>query len=754
MDIPSIRHVCVICLLSGVVGFLASATPFGKSLEESFGLAFLFKLRGQRAAPDAAIIYAIEKKSADFLGLKQQPYKWPRILHAHAVNNLTDKGASAIAFDLFFEESRSTEDDRNFGKAIEDSGKVVLLQRLNRVTTFRGSTDQIKISSRSGIVSEQLVPTVPILQQKARSLAPFPLPQSPVRLDQAWLFKEGAGDIATLPVALFALFQPEQLQKFVRILGLVDPSLSSKHKLLFVQPVELWQLDTLLQKLKSIFLADPTLEVKVRTMLGSGKKLSLLCNPSERKPLYSLLRVFGGDSSLFINYYGPPGTITTVPYYRIIDEQTGNDTQELASKAVLIGLTHDAELGEKDGFYTIFTNREGKHLSGVEVAATVFLNLVDGSSLIPINSFWALCLIFTLGTGVGTLSQSLTPAVAGTAVLFLCLIYLFLAYFLFTFWYLWVPLVVPLLIQTPLTHLSVSLLKHKKVLHDKKNIKKALECYIPKSTAAEVEQDFSQLAKKRDDVDAVCLYSDLENYTVLSENTSHHELTELINNYYEEMFKTIKQHSGTILDIRGDSMLAVWSNNDSISETVNRSCQAALSISLIFNNRASLQKHHLPTRIGLHQGRISLGNIGALDHFQYTITGDTVNTVARIESFNKQLGTRLLISENVAQNATDFECRKIGTFIFVGKHRPLSIYQLLGEKGNISAEERQLSENFAEGLHNFEIGQWAKSEKIFKLICQCNPEFGPAHWFQQLCRNYRRSTLANNWNGVIQLEQK
>lgn len=754
MDILLLRHVSVICLLSGVVGLFASATPLGRSIEESFGLACLFKLRGKRTAPSEAVIYAIEKKSAEFLGVKQQPYKWPRTIHAEAVNRLTDMGASAIGFDLFFEESRSAEDDKVFGKAIGDSGKVVLLQRLKRNTSLLKNTVQNSISSRSGILSEQLIPTVPVLEKEARSLAPFPLPQSPVRLDQAWLFKAGAGELATFPVAMFAMFQPEQLQRVVRLLALADPSAPTKYTSLFVQSVKFWPIDTLLQTLKSIFLADPNLAAKVKAILDREELLSQMENPSEINALHSMLRVFTGDRSVYINYYGPPGTVTTFPYYELFEEETGSSRRDLTGKAVFIGLTHDAELGEKDGFYTTFTSSEGRHISGVEVAATIFANLVDGSVLTPVHSFWSICLIFAVAMGIGTASNSFTPAMAGVVGLCFCLVYLFFAYFLFAFRYLWVPWVVPLMIQAPLTHLSVSLLKHRKILRDKKNIKKALECYVPKSIAAEVERDFLQIAKMRDDVQAICLYSDLENYTALSERLSHHELTGLVNLYYQEVFKIVKQHSGMVLDVRGDSMLAIWLSDESGGEPVRQSCHAALSISTIFNDPASDQKHHLPTRIGLHRGRISLGNIGSLDHFQYTVTGDTVNTVARIESFNKQLGTRLLVSESIAQHAGDFECRRMGTFLFVGKKKPLAIYQLLGRKGELSTLEQNLSINFAKGLKSFQAGQWARSEEIFKHCRTCNPEYGPARWFQELSRTYGPHRPAESWNGVIQLEKK
>lgn len=748
----SLRQLLPIWLLSGFLGFFISITPIGNALEENFGLAFLFKLRGTRKAPDNVVLLAIEKSSADYFQLKQQPYKWPRTIHAQAIRRLSRLGAAVIGFDLFFEESRSIEDDRILAQAIGEAGNVVLLQRLTRSTGLENG-----VSGREDppiqFISEQLIPLVPILAEEAIALAPFPLPQTPVRLSQAWLFKESCGQKATLPTMMFILLRPTILAKLIELVQ-QDTSTPSMEKGTFSRGSGgLLKLDSSVQRLRSFFLSDVNSTLKLQLM-NSGNVGPVTMSHNESEFFDAMIRLLGGKDSLVVNYYGPPGTISTIPYYTLIEDVPDEDLPDFKGKAVLIGMNHRADLGEKDGFYTTFSDEHGKHISGVEVGATILANLIDGSSINPVHLFVSIAFIFFIAIGVGTTSQILSPIAAGVVGLSLCLAYLSIAYFLFTVKYLWPPLIVPVMVQAPLTFVAVAICNQRQLRRQKKNISDALRCYIPDNIVAELEQDFSHIIDKSDQVHGICLYSDLENYTVLSESCARKDLPQLINRYYEEMFHIVKRYSGLILDIRGDSMLAFWANDENSSTPVNQACQAALAISANFNTHQSFQPHDMPTRIGLHQGSISLGNIGALDHFQYTLTGDTVNTAARIESFNKQLKSRLLVSAAIAENATGIHCRKMGTFLFVGKKNPLTIYELIDINQANCELQKQLNARFSEALTCFERGQWQEAGKLFSECNLLAPDYGPSSWFEQLCLRYKEGMKKADWNGVICLEKK
>ncbi len=753
MDTLFLRHLYIVGLLSGLLAVVISATPQGKALEENLGLLFLFKVRGHRPPPGNVVILAIEKQSAEFFGLKQQPYKWPRSIHSKAVNRLTEMNVAAVGFDMFFEETRSLRDDQLFAEALKSSGRVALLQRLKRVSSFSDNFTNDHRNIYSGVNSEQFIPPVPLLEQAALALAPLPLPQNPVRVNQTWLFKEGTGNRASLPVIMFAITLSPLLDNFVELVKLADPSLIIKYKTLFSKQVPPRRLDSIIQDWRSVFLVEDTLRNKMIKLLQK-KRWETRLSKSEKKKIVTLVNILGGKHSAFINYYGPPGTITTLPYSSLFHDSTENRVSYLSQRAVFIGLTHEAEMGEKDGFYTVFTTKKGKHISGVEVAASLFANLEDGSFLIPLHSFIAIICIAAMGLVTAALGHTLNPLTACVATLTLGLVYLTAAYTLFAKLYIWSPVAIPILFQIPLTYVTITLLKYRRTSKARKNFQKALQCYIPENIIHQIEHDFSRIAGNREISAGICLFSDIENYTVLSENADQQKLSKLINNYYEQMFQIVKLHSGIILDIRGDAMLALWPNHDQKEDQVEQACLAAYSISRIFNNPESRTEHHLPTRIGLHQGSLSLGNIGTFEHFQYTITGDTVNTTARIESLNKQLGTKLLVSEYLVKQHLDLRFRKIGRFLFVGKSQPLSIYEPIGINYSDNDLEDSVTKIFTMGRKRLERGQLQKRLELLQEGTSLSPEYGPALWFQKLCKdNIANPTQLNN-DGVIRLASK
>ena len=110
----------------GSLGLLVGVAPFGTSLEEALGLHLLFKLRGERPVPSDVIIITMDKASADHMGLPDSPRKWPRSLHAHLIEKLTQQNVAVIAFDIIFSEDRNAENDKRFADAIQSAGNVVL----------------------------------------------------------------------------------------------------------------------------------------------------------------------------------------------------------------------------------------------------------------------------------------------------------------------------------------------------------------------------------------------------------------------------------------------------------------------------------------------------------------------------------------------------------------------------------------------------------------------------------------------------
>jgi len=183
-----------------------------------------------------------------------------------------------------------------------------------------------------------------------------------------------------------------------------------------------------------------------------------------------------------------------------------------------------------------------------------------------------------------------------------------------------------------------------------------------------------------------------------------------------------------------------------------QACEAALAALRI--GQESAPDVVLQTRIGLHAGEIMLGNIGALDHYEYRAVGDIVNTASRIEGLNKQLGTALLVSDAVLSGLDGFISRELGAFRMVGKQKAIVIHELLGRQGDCGQQQLRLCECFAEGLCAYQRHDWQAATACFEQAFELSPGDGPSRYYLERCKLHVQKMLPLPQDGVIVMQKK
>ena len=181
------RRVIVPSLVTSIAGGILLLSPLGSIVEEGVGLAWLFNLRGSIPAPTAVMVVSIDANSANQLEQPSKLRNWDRSLHADLVRKLADRGAAAVVFDVFFDESRSDAEDNKFAREIRLAKRVILVQQVQR--------DQV-----NDITLDRLIFPAPTLAAEALGLAPFPLPKVRNRFGQFSAFYSGISHSSTLPV--------------------------------------------------------------------------------------------------------------------------------------------------------------------------------------------------------------------------------------------------------------------------------------------------------------------------------------------------------------------------------------------------------------------------------------------------------------------------------------------------------------------------------------------------------------------------
>ena len=133
-----------------------------------------------------------------------------------------------------------------------------------------------------------------------------------------------------------------------------------------------------MRTIKDIFENDPALAGEMVDELQRAGTPPV--DDKEKLMLTTLVKLYGGTNRRFVNYYGPPHTVTTIPYYRALQLDEINKSGQpvdLKGKAVFVGLSEKILAERKDSFYTVFSQANGVFIGGVEIAATAFLNLLE-----------------------------------------------------------------------------------------------------------------------------------------------------------------------------------------------------------------------------------------------------------------------------------------------------------------------------------------------------------------------------------------
>lgn len=715
-------------LLIAVFGAGLLILPFGQSLEAALGLDLLFKQRGARAGPAEVVVVPIEKNAAQDLGLPERIDRWPRALHARLIERLHQAGAAVIVFDIHFKEARDSMEDIAFTDALRQAGNVILFAYLERAS----------VQPYANL--ERLIPPLTSFSTAAAAVAPFALPKLPVRVNRFWTFQNSAGGIATLPMAALELYSISSLPALADALERHESSAAVR-------------LRSALAESPRAVLAE-TRQFLQRTSPAYWNILQGDLYEDSAIRLQALYHAYHNNPHPFLNFYGPPRHLTMVPYADIIKGDDPTLATLVKGKAVFVGFAEQRQTEQSDNFYTVFSQEDGLDLSGVEIAATAFANLLHRETLRPPDDFTALLLVLGYGFIIATLCRHL-PAFAAIGVGFtMAIAYYITAAEWFENYYRCLPLVTPLFVQTPLALFFGVFGHYCQIQRQQHQLRRTFGHYVPQHFIDRVLNHTDGLRAPGELLYGICLATDAARYTQLAETMSPAQLSKFMNEYYEALFAPVRARQGMISDVVGDSMLAIWSGPQANGSLRAQALNAALAIrDAVAEFGRQPHRPPLSTRIGLHCGELVMGNVGALDHFEYRAVGDIVNTANRIQSLNKQLGTHLLASVGVVDGIETIVTRPLGFYLLAGKQQNVEIHEVLGHTSQLDEHQRNFYTRFAAALTLFTRGQWQTAAAAFSELSQEKPEDGPSRFFIVQCARYAAAAPAN-WQGVLTLAEK
>ncbi|MBM3652715.1 MAG: adenylate/guanylate cyclase domain-containing protein, partial [Alphaproteobacteria bacterium] len=263
------------------------------------------------------------------------------------------------------------------------------------------------------------------------------------------------------------------------------------------------------------------------------------------------------------------------------------------------------------------------------------------------------------------------------------------------------------------------------------------------------------------------LFSDLRNFSRISEGMSARELTQFMNDYLTPMTDAILEEEGTVDKYMGDAVLAFWNAPLDTDDHPRKAVRAALMMrdALIgLNERraaaAAASGHDAQPAamgLGLHLGPCSVGNMGSIRRFDYSILGDTVNLASRLEGASKAFQTDIIASGAVRDAAPDFAWIDLGRVRVVGKSEATEVFAIAGDRELAVSDSYVRWRNSHDLMREeYELGRFEAAAERASALAQSVPEPWPALYaaLEERYRLLAREGMQANWSSVWTLSSK
>ncbi len=225
---------------------------------------------------------------------------------------------------------------------------------------------------------------------------------------------------------------------------------------------------------------------------------------------------------------------------------------------------------------------------------------------------------------------------------------------------------------------------------DKRQIRNAFSQFVAPTVLERIEKQPEMLKLGGEIRDVTVMFTDIRNFTPLSERLSPVKLVGFLNDLLGRLSDDVIAGQGTIDKYIGDSVMAFWNAPVDLPDHRRMACRTALQM------RASMQRFNeqrtsnrrgeaaevgaISIGIGLSSGEACVGNMGSQRRFDYSVVGDTVNVASRVESACKPVAFDIVLSASTAAGASGMAILEAGAVTVKGKSEPIAIHILVGDE--------------------------------------------------------------------------
>jgi len=455
----------------------------------------------------------------------------------------------------------------------------------------------------------------------------------------------------------------------------------------------------------------------------------------------------------WVNYYGPKNTFSSVNLAQALDPE-GVRPGFFNDKIVMIGGRSAVGYlaAGRDEFGTPYSRGAHQFTTGLEIHATVLLNLLRGDWLTRLPKKSETAILIVVGLIAGLLA-ALRPSLAVAATLVVSFTIACLAFWGVWHRHVWFDWLIPAAVQMSLGLVwsvgSQYLLESRR----RKELRRAFGFYLSPQMADKIADSDFDLKPGGKVVEVTIIFTDLESFTSITENLDPTEVSEILTSYFGQTTKCILENKGTIIKYIGDAVFAAWGAPIEEPHHALRAAETACDLRCL--SELVVHGKTLRTRIGIHSGKVLAGNLGSSYRFDYTMIGDAVNFASRLEALNKYLGTQVLISDAVRQQLGDgFVTRALGEFRVAGKKQSVVIHELLC-RCTAESGEKSWIEIFEKGLAVFRSGEFSAARDYMVRARETRGgSDGPSAFYLRKITDLEANGHHEDWTGVVELSEK
>jgi two-component system sensor histidine kinase ChiS len=232
-------------------------------------------------------------------------------------------------------------------------------------------------------------------------------------------------------------------------------------------------------------------------------------------------------------------------------------------------------------------------------------------------------------------------------------------------------------------------------------------------------------------------FSDIRQFTELSENLTPEESFAFINSYLSRIVPEISKNGGFVDKYMGDAILALFPQSHGPDRAVRTAIAIQGKIREYNIHRASCGYRPLSMGIGLHTGTLMVGVVGTKDRMQGTVISDAVNLASRVESLTKAFRISLAISEETFKKLEDpgsYQYRFVGKVRVKGKVEPVSIFEIFdGIDEGLQKKKIEANRFFEQGMFLYYQKKYADALQEFRRVLEIIPDDGAAVFYIDNC---------------------